>query len=132
MHFQTSRYLPALRNLIHPADLWKAVTQVRSQTRLIIVAEILGGIRGIAHYIDGVALQQCADLRLIIRGDIIGLCWLGENGTIALIGVPGADEDAHTMLRLGIEIPDVTTAEVMNHEAMRWQRVQRFFAGGVV
>jgi hypothetical protein len=27
MHFQTSGYLPALRNLIHPADLWKAVTQ---------------------------------------------------------------------------------------------------------
>ena len=117
MHFQTSGHLPALRDLIHQADI---------STRLIIVAEILGGIRGVAQHIDGIALQQCADLRLVIRGDIIRLrYWLGENGTIALIGALGADEDAHTMLRLGIEIPDVTATEVMNHEAMRWQRVQR-------
>src|SRR6185436_11993092 len=56
----------------------------------------------------------------------------GENGTIVLIGVLGADEDAYTMLRLGIEIPDVTRAEVMNHEAMRRQRVQRLLASGII
>jgi len=27
MHFQTSGHLPALRDLIHQADLWKSVTQ---------------------------------------------------------------------------------------------------------
>ena len=111
----------------------EAATQDDISTRLIIVVEILGGIRGVAQHIDGVALQQRTNLRLVIRGDIVWLrYWLGENVTIALISIPGADERAYTMLRLGIEISDVTTAEVVNHEAMRWQRVQRLFPSGIV
>src|SRR6266480_7024887 len=102
-------------------------------TGLIIIAEILGGIWWIAHYVDGVTIQHGAYLRLVISGNIIRLLYgLLENVPIVLIGVLGSDEDAHTVLRLGIEIADVTTAEVMNHEAMRWQRVHCLFAGVIV
>ena len=79
MHFQTSGHLPALRDLIYP-PIWHRMAlhgfervahsdedfviclvgtpQVGISTRLIIIAEILGGIRWVAQHIDGVALQQ--------------------------------------------------------------------------
>ena len=100
---------------------------------LIVIVEILGGIWWVAHYIDGVAIQDRVYLRVVIRRNIIRLLYgLTKNPKIVLISVLGSDEDAHTVLRLGIEIADVATAEVMNHEAMRWQRVHCLFAGVVV
>ena len=42
-------------------------------------------------------------LRLVVWGDIIGLRnRLGNNRTIVLIGVPGADEGTHAVPRFGI------------------------------
>ena len=40
---------------------------------LIVIAEIFGSVWGVAGYIDGVAGQQCASLRLVIGSDIVGL-----------------------------------------------------------
>ena len=95
--------------------------------------EIFGGVWWVARYINGVAIQDGAYLRVVIRRNIIRLlCGLAKNPKIVLISVLGSDEDAHTVLRLGIEKADVTTGEVMNHEAMRWQRLHCLFAGGVV
>jgi hypothetical protein len=105
----------------------------RYSGQLIIVVEIFGGVWRVAYYIDGVALQDRAYLRVVIRRNIIRLLYgLAKNLEIVLISVLGSDEDAYTVLRLGIEIADVTTAEVVNHEAMWWERVHCLFAGGIV
>jgi len=100
---------------------------------LIIISEILGSVGRVAEYIDRVAHQQCASLRLVIGGDIVDLSYLlAQNAAVTLIGVLGTNEDAHAVMRLGIKITDVPTAEVVDYEAVRWQRVDCLLAGGIV
>jgi len=67
-----------------PATLSDAL----ASSQLIVIVEILGGIRWVAHNIDGVSIQNRAYLRVVIRGNIIRLLYgLTKNSEVALISV---------------------------------------------
>ena len=49
-----------------PTSAALALASISDLPSLIVIAEILGSVRGLAEHIDGVAHQQCASLRLVI------------------------------------------------------------------
>jgi hypothetical protein len=103
------------------------------RNQLIIIPEILRSVGRLADHIDGIACQQRARLRLIIRRDIVGLLhWLAQHIAIAGIGALGANEYADAVLWLGIKIADIPAAKVVNYKAVRRQRVQRLFSRRIV
>src|SRR5450631_1288356 len=109
------------------------VAGVSLLSRLIIITEIFGGVWGLADDIDRITFQQRACLGLVVRGDVVGLRqWLAEDATIVLIRIFGANENAYAVLRLGIKVTDIAATKIMNYEAVRRQRMERLFPGGIV
>src|SRR5439155_21281858 len=95
-----------------------------------IICDAVGGVEGIEGV--GIAIQQRAGLGLVIRRHIVSLLQrLTKNIAVGVIGLPGADEDADAMLRLGIEIAHIV-ADLVHDKMMRRQRAHGFLPGRIV
>src|SRR4029077_5975829 len=93
----------------------------------IIRPQIIRDAVGLVEVVPviGIAVQQRAGLRLVIRRDVVGLIErLREDVAIILVVRLRADEDADAVVWLGIEVANIVP-DAMNHEAMRRQRAQR-------
>jgi hypothetical protein len=94
---------------------------IRDAVRLVEIVPVVG-----------IAIQQCTRLGLVVGCDVVRLIdGTREDVAVILIVRLRADEDADTVVRLGIKIAQII-AEAMNDEAMRRQRAQRLLAGLVV
>ena len=103
-------------------------------TPSIIRPQIIRDAVGLAEIVPvvGIAVQQRTGLGLVVWGYVVGLRQATtEDIAIVLIVRLRANEDADAVVRLGIEIAHVVS-EPVNHEAMRRQRVHRFFPRRVV